>query len=223
MILIIQRSLSKLFLYSNCNLIHYLIRPIEFTDPYVLPDIPEIKLDNPATVLETAVEDAKQARIFYRAAYIPRNELFTTEELNELEKEFKAAEATGLKETINITNLKAILQNLNFDQTGEYQIMLCSISKQLVWNLEEEIKEMLVNIDETFNPDEITFDLFCKLVAIYIELANSPALPQGEDSKDSYVRKEGDSERIDYDDEEYNEYWLWVISHKAHSYFLNFC
>lgn len=65
---------------------------------------------------------------------------------------------------------------------------------------------MLVNIDETFNPDEITFDLFCKLVAIYIELANSPALPQGEDSKDSYVRKEGDSERIDYDDEEYNEY-----------------
>ena len=84
-----------------------------------MPDIPAIKLDNPAEVLEAAVEDAKQARIFYRAAYIPRNELFSTEELNELEKEFKAAEATGVKETINITNLKAILQNLNFDQTGK--------------------------------------------------------------------------------------------------------
>ncbi len=48
---------------------------------------------------------------------------------------------------------------------------------------------MLVNIDEGFNPDEITFDLFCKLVAIYIELANSPALPKSDDIKEESARK----------------------------------
>ena len=87
-----------------------------FTDPYELPNIPQIQLENPSKVLEDALEEAKQSRLFYRARFIPINELFSQEELKDLLREFNAA--THDKETLNLINLRAILYNLNFDQTG---------------------------------------------------------------------------------------------------------
>ena len=98
------------------------IRPRLFTDPYELPDIPQISLENPSNVLENALEEAKQARMFYRARFIPINELFTEEELKDLLKEFNAASHDT--ETLNLINLRAILYNLNFDQTGKTKFYL---------------------------------------------------------------------------------------------------
>ena len=54
--------------------------------------------------------------MFYRARFIPINELFTEDELKDLLKEFNAA--ANEAEVLNLINLRAILYNLNFDQTG---------------------------------------------------------------------------------------------------------
>jgi len=155
-------------------------RPRLFTDPYELPDIPQISLENPSNVLENALEEAKQARMFYRARFIPINELFTEEELRDLLKEFNAASHDT--ESLNLLNLRAILYNLNFDQT------------------DEEIKEMLVNIEGEANPELVDFELFCRLVATYLELANNPKLFQ---SQEKVMASNETDERIeDFEEEE---------------------
>lgn len=56
---------------------------------------------------------------------------------------------------------------------------------------------MLLNIEEEFNPEEIDFELFCRLVAIYIELANSNDVqPDDQIPEES----QGGNEENDYDD-----------------------
>jgi hypothetical protein len=150
-------------------------KPKQFTDAYDLPNIPQIKLENPSNVLEDALEEAKQARLFYRARFIPINELFSQEELKDLLREFNSA--TNEKDTLNLINLRAILYNLNFDQT------------------EEEIKDMLMSIEEEVNPEEVDFELFCRLVAVYLELANNPKADKPQ-TGDSY-REEQESEVVE--------------------------
>jgi len=59
--------------------------------------------------------------MFYRARFIPINELFTEEELKDLLKEFNAA--ANEAEVLNLINLRAILYNLNFDQTGNFSLI----------------------------------------------------------------------------------------------------
>jgi len=135
-------------------------RPKQSGDAYDLPQIPPIGLADPTKVLENALEDAKQGRMFYRARFIPINELFTEEELKDLLKEFNAA--TNEADTVNLINLRAMLYNLNFDQT------------------EEEINEMLLNVEEGVNANEVDFELFCRLVAIYLEISNNPRAAQSE-------------------------------------------
>jgi hypothetical protein len=149
-------DMPKAGIYSSVDDPDYVksTRPKHFTDPYELPDIPHIKLENASNVLENALEEAKQARMFYRARFIPINELFTEDELKDLLKEFNAATNEG--DVVNLINLRAILYNLNFDQT------------------EEEISEMILNIEGEVNPDEVDFEIFCRLVAIYLEIANNP-------------------------------------------------
>ena len=62
------------------------------------------------------MEKVRRDRTFYRAKFIPLDELYTKEELQDLLKEF----GTGAneKEFINIVNLNAVLVNMNFDLTG---------------------------------------------------------------------------------------------------------
>jgi len=92
-------------------------RPKQFTDAYELPNIPSIKLGNPAEVLEDALEEAKQSRLFYRAKHIPINELFTKEESKDLLREFNAC--CDDRDLINLINIRAIIQNVGIDQTEE--------------------------------------------------------------------------------------------------------
>jgi len=160
-------------------------RPKQFTDPYDLPDIPQIALENPSNVLENALEEAKVGRMFYRARFIPINELFTEDELKDLLKEFNAA--ANEAEVLNLINLRAILYNLNFDQT------------------EDEIREMLLNVEEVVNPDEVDFELFCRLVAVYLELANNPKLfgnteTPAKSEQQSGIRNDEEEEYYEDDD-----------------------
>lgn len=64
------------------------------------------------------MEKVRRDRTFYRAKFIPLDELYTKEELQDLLKEF----GTGAneKEFINIVNLNAVLVNMNFDLIGNF-------------------------------------------------------------------------------------------------------
>ena len=48
-----------------------------FTDPYVLPPIPQLKLADPTMILEKAMERVKRERSKFRAQFIPVEEMFT--------------------------------------------------------------------------------------------------------------------------------------------------
>jgi len=138
-------------------------QPKQFNDAYVISEIPQIGLANPSDVLQNALEDAKQSRMFYRARFIPINELFTEDELRDLLKEFETA--SNEEGVLNLINLRAILYNLNFDQT------------------EDEIKAMLFNLEEDVHPDEVDFEVFCRLVALYLEFSNNPRLSSNQEGK----------------------------------------
>jgi len=46
-------------------------------DDYELPPIPEIKLENPTSVLHEAMEESRDKRVHYRAKHIPMEDLFS--------------------------------------------------------------------------------------------------------------------------------------------------
>ena len=45
-------------------------------DPYILPDFPNIRLKNPTSVLQEAMEKVRRDRKIYRAKYILIDELY---------------------------------------------------------------------------------------------------------------------------------------------------
>lgn len=61
-----------------------------FTDPYLLPSIAELKLENPTNILERAMERTKRDRARFRAQYIPIEEMFNASELMDLKQAFEA-------------------------------------------------------------------------------------------------------------------------------------
>jgi len=75
-----------------------------FTDPYVLPPIPQLKLSDPTQILEKAIERVKRQQSRFRAQYVPVEEMFTEGELGELRSAFEAV-AQG-EEVVNILSLK---------------------------------------------------------------------------------------------------------------------
>lgn len=76
-------------------------------DEYELPPIPSIKLDNPTEVLHVAMEISRDQRVHYRAKHIPMEDLFSQEELEDLENQFQVA--ANEAETITQVYLMAIL------------------------------------------------------------------------------------------------------------------
>jgi len=59
---------------------------------------------------------------------------------------------------------------------------------------------MLINIEDDANVEAIHFELFCRLVATYLELANNPKLFA---SQEKVMESRETDERIeDYDEEE---------------------
>lgn len=92
-------------------------REKHFMDPYIEPSFQKIRLANPTYVLQEAMENVRQERTIYRAKFIPIDELYSKEELNELVKEFSAAANDNGK--ITIVNVQAILVSMNFDLQGD--------------------------------------------------------------------------------------------------------
>lgn len=78
-------------------------REKHFTDPYILPSMPQVKLKNPTNVLQTAMENVRKDRTIYRAKHIPVDNLYEKEELAALTKEFGAA--SNESNAINVVSL----------------------------------------------------------------------------------------------------------------------
>lgn len=75
-----------------------------------------IKLKNPTQVLEEAMEKVRRERTFYRAKFIPLDELYSKDEIQDLIKEFGTG--SNEKEYLNLINLNAVLMNMNFELSG---------------------------------------------------------------------------------------------------------
>ena len=75
-----------------------------FLDTYTQPDLPSIQLANPTGLLDGAMETVKQGRAWYRAMYIPIDEMFTEQELEDLQRAFE--QASQGQDFINLLSLK---------------------------------------------------------------------------------------------------------------------
>ena len=64
------------------------------------------------------MENVRKDRTYYRAKYIPLDELYTKEELLDLTKEFSAA--TNERDLISEISLQGILLNMNFEMDGKW-------------------------------------------------------------------------------------------------------
>lgn len=93
-------------------------RELDFKDPYILPPMPQVKLKYPTSVLEEAMENVRKERTFYRARFIPLDELYTKEEMQDLLKEFSTG--ANEKDMLNLINMAAVLMNMNFELTGSF-------------------------------------------------------------------------------------------------------
>ncbi len=60
-----------------------------FSDHYILPALNELKLVDPASVLERAMERTKQERAHFRVQHIPIEKMFTPEEYENLRLAFE--------------------------------------------------------------------------------------------------------------------------------------
>ena len=64
---------------------------------------------------------------------------------------------------------------------------------------------MLTNIEEYANPEEVDFELFCRVVAIYLELTNNPRLFNNSESQQQQnpEYREEEDEFVEEDEEAY--------------------
>ena len=120
-----------------------------FLDKYELPQLPNIKLSDPTKILEEAMESTKSERAKYRAQYTPIEEMFTEQELFDLQKAFDTV-SQG-EAFVNMLSLKTLYSEMGFFPTdGMLENLLQSCGKK-----EDE--------------DEISFELFARSVALLFE------------------------------------------------------
>lgn len=120
-----------------------------FTDPYVLPPIPQLKLADPTMILEKAIERTKRERARFRAQYVPVEEMFAQQELIELRNAFDAV-SQG-EELVNTLTLKAL-----FSEMG-------------IFPSDELLEELLRSCGKEGDEDAISFELFARTVALLLE------------------------------------------------------
>jgi len=121
-----------------------------FTDPYFQPDIPTLKLKSAALVLETAMENVKRERASYRAQHIPIEAMFTSNELDELERAFKEAAQGNV--FVDLLSLKTLLEGMEIYPLDKDIIKL--------------VKTCLKTDDEV---TEINFETFVRVFALLLE------------------------------------------------------
>lgn len=100
-------------------------------DEYELPSIPEIKLSNPTSVLHVAMEKSRDQRVHYRAKHIPMEDLFSQEELEDLENQFQLGVGVNNEtQTITMVYLMAILNQMNFELEGKPILTFSDIKRR---------------------------------------------------------------------------------------------
>lgn len=132
----------------------------------MLPPIPELKLADPTTLLEKAMERTKRQRSHFRVQYIPLEEMFTQQELMDLRTAFDAVSAG--EDFVDRVALNSSFQNLG------------------IFPSEEMLDELLVSIGRLQEDDLITFDVFARCVALLLEenaekVSTSSQMPGDED------------------------------------------
>ncbi len=123
---------------------------VHFDEDYTLPKLPPIALKNPTEVLQESMEEVRKDRTIYRARHIPLDQLYEATELEDLSREFEVA-CTGEEQVISLASLQAKLLDMKFSLT------------------EQELIDRLRMLAEDFNPQEISFEMFARLLAIVIE------------------------------------------------------
>lgn len=97
------------------------------------------------------MEKTRRDRTHYRAKYIPLDELFDKDELEELIQEFRVND----EDTINIILMAAVLSKLEFELTAD------------------EIKEYVTKVKDSPDYDHIDFDTFARVFAVLLEDADA--------------------------------------------------
>ncbi len=121
-----------------------------FTDPYVLPQINELKLADPTRILERAMERTKRERAKFRAQFIPVEEMFTQPELMDLRQAFEAAAQPG-ESFVNLHSLKQLFASMGIFPTDEM------------------LSDLLTSCGKKTDEDIISFELFARSVALLLE------------------------------------------------------
>lgn len=119
-----------------------------FMDDYIMPSLPSIKLENPTEILEKAMNKAKADRGKYRAQYIPIDEMFTPQELDDLQHAFDTT-AKGETEVV-MHSLKSM-----FAEMGMFPS-------------DETLNDLLKSLGKE-NDDLISFELFARSVALLLD------------------------------------------------------
>ena len=119
-----------------------------FLDKYELPSLPNIKLSDPTKILEEAMESTKAGRAKYRAQYIPIDEMFTEQELCDLQRAFDSV-AQG-EAFVNLLSLKTLYSELGFYPSDGI------------------LEDLLISCGKREEDDEISFELFARSVALLL-------------------------------------------------------
>mmetsp|Transcript_31969 Transcript_31969/g.28333 ORF Transcript_31969/g.28333 Transcript_31969/m.28333 type:complete len:409 (+) Transcript_31969:6-1232(+) len=138
-----------------------------FMDDYFMPPLPGIKLENPTEILERAMNKTKKDRARYRAQYIPLDEMFTPQELEDLQHTFDSV-AQGESE-VNMLSLKTL-----FSEMG-------------IFPADEVLNDLLKSLGKEVDDDEISFELYARSVALLLEENNM------DDNSDANPGEENDS------------------------------
>ncbi|CAD8111778.1 unnamed protein product [Paramecium sonneborni] len=125
-------------------------REKHFMDPYVLPDVPKVELQDPTNVLKESMELARKERIIYRAIHIPLDEMYSKQEMEDLALQFESA--SNQEHKITLINSKAIFQSMGFE-----------IEEKLLQTYLKHLQQ------DKYNEFEIELETFMRLVAIILE------------------------------------------------------
>jgi uncharacterized protein with von Willebrand factor type A (vWA) domain len=91
-----------------------------FEDKYIQPSIAELKLVDPARVLERAMERTKQERANFRIQHIPIEEMFSAQEYESLRMAFEAV-SQG-EAYVDMDSLKQIIRQVMNQEPSDKQL-----------------------------------------------------------------------------------------------------
>ena len=145
-----------------------------FQDKYILPSINELKLVDPARVLERAMERTKQDRAHFRVQHIPIEEMFTAQELLDMRTAF---EAVSMGEAfVTLESLKILFEDMDLQPTPS----------------DEQLEELMQTCGKHSDDDYVSFELFARAVALLIEINADKLTTSSQNEGQGHHQQEGE-------------------------------